>query len=327
VFELMTEIEPLPLEEGDITQIHEGMSSLRVSVGEHVSQPSEVFVVTGLKDGLLLTFIIFYMIEPGVHVVYRFEENPYDPERQGEVLGGAFQFVEEMGGILQEVPWGDMSPEDRANWIADMNLFPGIPVEEEDLLENLEEIQLGEIIEVLEEEDSEETPEFEVEVEDEGSVAPPYTGQSAGESPEGEEFEGQPAGEDTAVEEDEDEDFDQLLKQAFLKPELIRKTSVGKRRHPEKEPADSTSPPEPEEVPDFQESPGPGEEEVEAVEDLESGVSVEVEAEGSIPEAAPQEEPEFPEGLEEKFLEEEIIQPAAPEESGNMKVVRFLSRF
>ena len=113
MFELITEMGRIPLEEGDIVRIHKGMSPVRVSVGEHVSQPSEVFIVTGRDSSLYRTFIVFYMMEPGVHVFYGYEGNPYDPAGQEKVLEGAVQFLEEMGGIIEEVPWERMTARER----------------------------------------------------------------------------------------------------------------------------------------------------------------------------------------------------------------------
>ncbi len=324
MFELMGEVKSFPLGEEDITQIHEGMSSLRVSVGEHVSQPSEVFVVTGIRDGLLLTFIIFYMIEPKVHVVYRFGENPYEQDRKEDVLEGAFQFVEEMGGILQEVPWGGMSPEDRSQWIADMNLFPAGPAGEDDLLEDLEEIQLGDVIEVLGEEDLEETSDFEVEAVEEGPPEPAYSEGPSGESPEVKGLEEQAAEEDVVSEEGEDEDFDQLLKQAFLNPELVGKTVFKKTLDQEKETDGS---PEPEDVQDSKGDPGSETEPAEQIQERESGVFVKEDAEVYVPEESAEGELEFPGESDQKTQEEGTATSAATEESGSIKVVRFLSRY
>lgn|GEM_PF-6279220 len=337
MFELMTKIERPPLEEKDIVQIHKGMSSLRVSVGEHISQPSEVYIVTGRQEDLYQTFIIFFMIEPQVHVVYRFEENPYDPDRQEEVLGGAFQFVEEMGGIMEEIPFDTMSPENRLNLMDDLGLFPA-DSPEASILEDLEEIQLGEIIEVLGDEDAEEASEFEVLVEDdeEGDTEeareaggaegiqdfpvrqpPPETSETISEPGEKE---------DKDLDSDEDRDLDLLLKQAFLKPELIRKVSGKKTRSPEEGPVDGSAPPETEgkegEIPVDSGPP-----EVEALENPEPGFPVRpVQEEQNIIEDILPEEGASPEAAASPAGDERVA-PEKVEGSLGVKVIKFLSRF
>lgn len=334
MFELMTQIERPPLEEKDIVQIHKGMSSLRVSVGEHVSQPSEVYIVTGRQEDLFQTFIIFYMIEPQVHVVYRFEENPYDPARQEEVLGGAFQFVEEMGGIMEEVPFDTMSPENRLNLMDDLGLFSA-DSPEAGILEDLEEIQLGEIIEVLGDEDTEEDSEFEVLVEGEEEGDTDQT-RAAGEAegieaspvqqppPETPETVSEPEEEqDEDLDDDEDRDLDRLLKQAFLKPELIRKISGKKPWSPEKKPFDSSAPREAEgKEAEMPEDSGPRE--VEALENPEPGFPAQ-EEQDTIEDILP-EEGALPEAAASPAGEERVV-PEKVEGSLGVKVIKFLSRF
>ena len=335
MFELMTQIERPPLEEKDIVQIHKGMSSLRVSVGEHVSQPSEVYIVTGRQENLFQTFIIFFMIEPQVHVVYRFEENPYDSARREEVLGGAFQFVEEMGGIMEEVPFDTMSPENRLNLMDDLGLFSA-DSQEAGILEGLEEIQLGEIIEVLGDEDAEEASEFEVlvEGEEEGDA------QEARAVGEGEGIEDSPTqqppsetsqtisepGEDKDLDVDEDKDFDRLLKQAFLKPELIRKISGKKIQSPEEGPGDGSAPPETEgkeaEMPEYVVP-----HEVEAAENPVADFEVlPVQKERVIIEDILPAEGASPEAAASPAVEERVA-PEQVEDFLGVKVIKFLSRF
>jgi hypothetical protein len=67
----------LPFGPEDIVKVHRGMNMVKVSVGEHLSEPSEVYIATIKDEEKLSTNIIFYLIEPKVRTLYGFEGNPY----------------------------------------------------------------------------------------------------------------------------------------------------------------------------------------------------------------------------------------------------------
>jgi hypothetical protein len=304
MFNLMTGTDRLPVEEGSIVQIHKGMNKLRVSVGDHISEPSEVFIVTGDDEGLFRSFIVFFMVEPEIHVVYGYEENPYPPERREEVLRGAFRFLEEMGAILEEVPWDEMSGEERAAWTAGGVLYPPETFDDEVVeIEELEEIRPGELLEILEE------------IEPGRGIGTDETG-GGGEVPGG-------RGEHGRDEEgggltEEDRDFDQLLKQAFLKPDLLEKSMARRDQQDENESvgddvSDSTEE-EPVAEPDnieMEEPETPGgmfEEPVETLFENVGGEERLAVCENAVPSGA-------------------AVEPPVPDKGRGLAVIRFLSRF
>ncbi len=321
MFNLMAETDCIPVEEENIVQIHKGMNKLRVSLGEHVSEPSEVYIVTGDDGGLLRSFIVFYVVEPEIHVVYEYEGNPYSPEGKEEVLKDAFRFVEEMGAILEEVPWEDMSPEERMIWTGNVTLYPQDARDEEiGIIDELEEIRPGELLEVLEGVEPEEIEDAGIETDepDGGEDTPEET-------TDGSEVESRDGDEDDLI--DEDQDFEQLLKQAFLKPDLVEKSSVRKPSREEDEPPDADEP-------DDEENPDRYPEGFE-----EAAADSEIDETGTIVEMfeEPEDEPIFDTGKDERpeatdaIVESSAVkadfEPSIPGSRSGLAIIRFLSRF
>lgn len=318
MFNLMADNDYLPVEEENIVQIHQGMNKLRVSVGEHVSEPSEVFIVTGEDGGLYRSFIVFFMHEPESHVIYGFEGNPYAPDRQEDVLGDAYEFLEEMGAILEEVPWESMSAEEQESWLAAGTLYPLPPDDVDDLLEELEEIRPGELLEVLDEEEQA--------ADGQGDDVEGLPG-DFGEVPEAEEEEEAPDPmEGGGI--DEDGDFDQLLKQAFLKPDMVKKSSVGKGTNGKEEPPEEDVSEDEDSIRGFSFEPaeeGPSETEIAvpvgAVEPVK-------EPEDELVLDAVEEEPLTAAGVfQERAADAKEIACSVPVESFDQMIIRYLSRF
>jgi hypothetical protein len=253
MFELRSDLQEVPVDQDSLTDIQRAMNKVRVSVGEHISEPSEVYIVTGRHDDGLQTFIIFYMLEPGIRVVYGFDQNPYEPSIKDDVLDEAAVFVEEMGSILEDVPLGSMTPEQRESWFEREALYSEPVLEDlEDIeeIEGLEMVQVENDIQAVDELLDEAGLEAEggiVEVSDEelrrvtedaGSgmgprVSAGNSGRAAGMPEYGDggddevaEGVGTASSEDVVVAEG---DFDELLKQAFLKPDVVEKTRIKPR--------------------------------------------------------------------------------------------------
>lgn len=236
MFDLMIGVDVLPTPEEMIFQVHKGMNKLRVSVGEHVSEPSEVYIITGEESGLFNTFIVFFMVEPGIHVIYGFDDNPYDPSLREEVLNMAIDFVEDMGAILEEIPWEGMTPEERTNWIDKEALYPAAEAEAIEEIEDLEEIEPEDLLAVVEQADDGEKS---------MDVPSDTGGAEKGVGDVSEELSPEDDVPTEVIEEElpgEDEDFDHLLKQAFLKPDLVRKSSSKKAATREEEPDEEEDP-------------------------------------------------------------------------------------
>ena len=242
MYELLSDITEVPVPSESLTQVHTGMNKVKISVGEHISEPSEVYIATGKGENGYETYIVFFMIEPAFHVIYGSEKNPYATEGAEDVISEAIDFVEEMGSILEEVSWEQMTPEQRTAWIDKESLYEHTVTVDPEILEVVEEIESVEILEVVEEEEIEVEPEIlddaELELEDaEDPEADPVeddtedltddlTGDLVVEQVE-------ELDEPRAVKDDVvvvDGDFDDLLKQAFLDPEVARKTRGKKRK-------------------------------------------------------------------------------------------------
>jgi len=251
MFELLPNVQKVPIDPDALMAVHRGMNKVRVSVGQHNSEPSEVYIVTGKSNGDLETYIIFFMLEPGIHVVYGCDQNPYARALEEQVLEEATIFVEEMGSILEEVPWGTMTAFQRSAWVEKETLYS------EMVLEGLEEVEEIEDLEIVEVEDVDDldtegsihpddvVPEpdwgvVEVSEEEVDGVIPVESDdrsrRQAGEAgkkgrdakvqtqvPDKESGQGGGAArlEDVVVAEG---DFDEMLKQAFLKPDVVEKT-------------------------------------------------------------------------------------------------------
>jgi hypothetical protein len=114
----------LPFGPEDIVKVHRGMNMVKVSVGEHLSEPSEVYIATTKDEEKLSTNIIFYLIEPQVRTLYGFEGNPYVSSNRINIETEAREFVEEMGAILEDIGWESMSEEDQKSWLGQQFLFP-----------------------------------------------------------------------------------------------------------------------------------------------------------------------------------------------------------
>lgn len=349
MFELLSNVQTVPIDPDSLAMVHRGMNKVRVSVGDHVSEPSEVYIISGRSNGNLETYIIFYMVGPGIHVVYGCDQNPYAPELKEQVIEEAINFVEEMGSILEEVPWETMTPDQRSAWIEKEILYSVSAIEELEEIETVEVmgIEDGATDEVeLEEDPAIDPAEGVVEISNdevrqalsesgsdeslpvsEGADAKPI---DAGLEPDDID-EDDVAGVDAAGMEDvvvAEGDFDEFLKQAFLKPEVAEKTKLKKA----KKKAVNAEEEEP-----VQEGPADDEDDSVMVEDEAdvsgAGENVGVEEELEVPgelEAAVKVESEL--YREEKAVDAVktfpgAIDSAPSEKDTRLKVIRFLSRF
>jgi len=249
MYDLLSDVKEVPVAPESLVRVHTGMNKVKISVGEHISEPSEVYIATGQGAGGLETYIVFFMIEPSFHVLYGFDKNPYDPSVAEEAINEAIDFVEEMGSILEEVPWPNMTPEQRTAWTDKESLYePAVAVEPE-VLEVVEEIESAELLEVVEEDETEEVleviDETEMELEDDDEdlteelVVEQVEEVNDDEAEEGgdedlQEEAGSPHKDVVVV----DGDFDDLLKQAFLTPEVAKKTRKRKKKEIVDEPED-----------------------------------------------------------------------------------------
>ena len=326
MFQLLSNVQSVPIDQDSIATVHRGMNKIRVSVGEHTSEPSEVYIITGQSNGNLESYIIFYMLEPGIHVVYGCDENPYALDRKEQVIEEAIVFVEEMGSILEEIPWKTMTPDQRNAWVEKEILYAAPVIVELERLEEPEElVELNEIeavayVQINDEEPEEgvlhedpilEAVEDVVEIsEDEVEQALKDNGsdESLSVSEEDDEnstdMDSEPedidekdvGGIDSAGMEDvviAEGDFDELLKQAFLNPDVAKKSKLTKGKR------------EPVQVEEEQEMP---EEPEAAVEEMVDWSSEEL-ALGAV---------KTPAGPNDNFLSEKKIR---------IEVIRFLARF
>ena len=338
MFELLSNIQTVPIDPDSLTMVHRGMNKVRVSVGEHSSEPSEVYIITGLSNGNLESYIIFYMLEPGIHVVYGCDQNPFAPTLSEQVIEEAVIFVEEMGSILEEVPWETMTPDQRSAWVEKEILYSSPVIEE---LEEVEEIEAVEVVQL------EDGAMGEAEL-NEGSVLDPEEGvvevsddevrQALSENDSDESFQvsedidGDDADAVDAAGMDDvvvaEGDFDELLKQAFLKPDVAAKTKLKKSKKKVAEVEEEQSVPE--------STAGDDIEDVmveEAAELSSAGESVDVEEKLEIPgESEDAVKIEIDLTREEKAVDTVETSPGAsdstlPEKDTRLNVIRFLSRF
>jgi len=238
MFELLSDVHTVPVDKDTLATVYLGMNKVRVSVGDHVSEPSEVYILTGRSNGNLESYIIFYMLEPGIHVVYGWNQNPYAPEHKEQVIEVAINFVEEMGSILEEVPWETMTSDQRTAWVEKEILFSPPVIEE---LEEIEEIQAEEIIQVEDETDDDLEVDSPLDLAgDVVEVSEDEMQQALSENGNVESLSASDEDDYESMDEDEidaggmedivvaEGDFDALLKQAFLKPDVAEKTKVKK---------------------------------------------------------------------------------------------------
>jgi hypothetical protein len=223
MFELMEGIDVLPVSEQDIVQVHGGMNKVRISVGNYVSEPSEVYIITSQDEALLRSFVVFFVVEPGIHVIYGYAGNPYDPVFGKEVLQEAIEFVEEMGAILEDVNWENMPPEERRNWIRNETIYPDHGKYGLEVVADLEEIEPEELMEIVEEEDSLEGEKL---LQPETQLPETLEEEPAGKKPEKPQDDEEGGVKREKGDEADDGDFEDLLKQAFLKPDVVEKNRV-----------------------------------------------------------------------------------------------------
>jgi hypothetical protein len=124
LFQLVGQMQQLPFDPADIIKVHRGMNMVKVSVGEHLSEPSEVYIATVTEGDKLSTNVVFFLVEPKVRTLYGFEGNPYESSNRIEVETEAREFVEEMGAILEDIGWETMSEEVKGSWLDQQFLFP-----------------------------------------------------------------------------------------------------------------------------------------------------------------------------------------------------------
>ena len=220
MFEHLKDLQELPFQPGSIVKIHRGMNMIKVSVGGHQSEPSEVYIVTAEDGADLVTYVVFYMVEPRYRAIFTYDQNPFESDRRIAVETEASEFVEEMGAILEDIGWESMPAEDREEWLGQQFLFGdggeevvevaevAVDIDPEEELVEAEELEVIEDVDDL-------TVETETEPEEDGK-------------PEGVAEPGQPEVEpDRTIEEAEksgksvvfaEEKFDEMLKQAFLSP-------------------------------------------------------------------------------------------------------------
>jgi hypothetical protein len=164
------------------------------------------------------------------------------------IIEEAIIFVEEMGSILEEVPWENMTADQRSAWIEKEDLYPPLIIEE---LEEVEELEAAEVVnlegaaaeeDVLEADLALEPADGVVEI-SEDEVQQALSGSEADEmlqvSRDIDEMQMDTDLETGGIEKDDsggidsagrgdvvvaEGDFDELLKQAFLKPDVAEKT-------------------------------------------------------------------------------------------------------
>ncbi|MCJ7500222.1 hypothetical protein MUP29_08195 [bacterium] len=361
MFELLSNVQSVPIDQDSLAMVHRGMNKVRVSVGEHSSEPSEVYIITGRSSGNLESYVIFYMLEPGIHVVYGCDENPYSPDRKEQIIEEAIVFVEEMGSILEEVPWETMTPDQRSAWVEKEILYAAPVIAELERLDEPEELADEDEIEAVEyEEIDDEEPEEAIVQEDsdleatedvadisEDEVEQTLTDTGSDENPSVSEDDDKYFDDVVSEPEDVDEegvdgvdssgmegvviaegDFDELLKQAFLKPDVANKTRLNKSKRETVKIEEEFFVPE--EPADAQVDDGMVEEETELFGAVES---TDLEEEKEIPEE--------PEAVVQKAVDwssEELAlgavnAPAGPNDNFlsakkiRIEVIRFLSRF
>ncbi len=213
MFNLLGEFTDPPFAMGNIAKIHRGMNQVNVSVGEHMSEPSEVYVVTAEegKGAELSTFVVFFLEDPRIRIVYGSDDNPYSTDRRIEVESEAIEFIEEMGAIVEDIAWEEMDPKGRGDWLAKQPLFPSGEEPQADEVEDLSEEAL--ILEVEEPEEMEyQVSEAELEEDEELEVEQDDAPAPGGEGPA-----------KSVIDDSVDkvvlveERFDEMLEQAFLK--------------------------------------------------------------------------------------------------------------
>jgi len=355
MFELLSEVLSVPIRPDALTTIHRGMNKVRVSVAEHNSEPSEVYIITGQVNGNLETYIIFYMLQPRIHVVYGCEQNPYPDGQKEQILEEATNFVEQMGSILEEIPWESMTPDQRSAWIEKEILYSKPDIQELDEVEEIETLELEEVEESgAEEAGNEKVPDPPsaddvVEVSEEEMQQALDAGSSMDDLPEASEMDqgtgGVPPEEDEMDESDTgsvadagkedvviaEGDFDELLKQAFLKPDIVEKTrrkaAAKTEEHEEEDPfvQELSDPERSGAVPEEEEllsgegdEVGPGEEP-----EILPGPGVspdEADDDGFVPSERKENA-----GTVETFSDHDARDPS--EKDQQLKVIRFLSRF
>lgn len=199
MYQLLDNVLDVPLDQSEIISIQKGMNKVNISVREHVSEPSQAFLVTGSAGAGLSSYAVFYLLEPGVHLIYGFDGNPYGAESREEVEQAGVLFLEEMGAILEVVAWERMDDENRADWLGQNPLLAAkqaVPAELDDILAEagmdvgdvqvIEEVEIVEEAEIIEETvetvDDDEVPEVDME---DDSVSSPEAAQAHEEALEG----------------------------------------------------------------------------------------------------------------------------------------------
>ena len=383
MFELLSNVQSVPIDQDSLAMVHRGMNKVRVSVGEHSSEPSEVYIITGRSSGNLESYVIFYMLEPGIHVVYGCDENPYSPDRKEQIIEEAIVFVEEMGSILEEIPWETMTPDQRSAWVEKEILYAAPVIAELERLDEPEELAEVDEIEAVEyvgndddepedlaevdeieaveyEEIDDEDPEEAIVQEDsdleaaedvadisEDEVEQILTDTGSDENPSVSEDDDKYFDDVVSEPEDVDEegvdgiassgmegvviaegDFDELLKQAFLKPDVANKTRLNKSKRETVKIEEEFFVPE--EPADAQDDEGMVEEETELFGAVES---TDLEEEKEIPEEPEAVEQEAVDWSSEELALGAVNAPAGPKDNflsakkSRIEVIRFLSRF
>jgi hypothetical protein len=329
MFELLSNLQSVPIDPDSLTMVHRGMNKVRVSVGEHSSEPSEVYIITGQSNGNLESYIIFYMLEPGIHVVYGSDKNPFAPTLIEQVIEEAIIFVEEMGSILEEVPWETMTPDQRSAWVEKEILYSAPVIDELEEVEEIEAVEVVQLEDVAMEEAGLEEGFVEVsddEVRQALSENDSVESLDMSEDIDGDDVDAVDAAgmDDVVVAEG---DFDELLKQAFLKPDVAAKTKLKKGKKKDVK---------------VEEQPVPGETYEDEIEDV--MVQEETELSGAGESFDDEEKLEIPGEPEEAVKVEidltreektvdtvEVSQGASdsalPEKDTRLNVIRFLSRF
>jgi hypothetical protein len=288
-----------------------------------------VYIITGQSNGNLESYIIFYMLEPGIHVVYGSDKNPFAPTLIEQVIEEAIIFVEEMGSILEEVPWETMTPDQRSAWVEKEILYSAPVIDELEEVEEIEAVEVVQLEDVAMEEAGLEEGFVEVsddEVRQALSENDSVESLDMSEDIDGDDVDAVDAAgmDDVVVAEG---DFDELLKQAFLKPDVAAKTKLKKGKKKDAK---------------VEEQPVPGETYEDEIEDV--MVQEETELSGAGESFDDEEKLEIPGEPEEAVKVEidltreektvdtvEVSQGASdsalPEKDTRLNVIRFLSRF
>lgn len=107
----------------NIVKVLFSMNIPQVATPELAVEDAKCYIFFFREGSRLSTFIVLYLPRTNRRFYYSYSSNPFPEESMPEVEDEARRFAEDMGFLLDELYFSDISPEQQKRWIDEQDIF------------------------------------------------------------------------------------------------------------------------------------------------------------------------------------------------------------